>query len=61
MMKKYNKPEIVTLALDVVDVIETSAEELAAAALAANVEGLGDNRIKRIEKQVTQMKDEWTW
>ena len=61
MMKKYNTPEIVTLALDVVDVIETSAEELAAAALAANVEGLGDNRIKRIEKQVTQMKDEWTW
>ena len=25
MMKKYNKPEIVTLALDAVDVIETSA------------------------------------
>ena len=59
MMKKYNKPEIVTLALDVIDVIATSAEELAADAL----EGVGvaEANITRIEKQVTQMNDNWSW
>ncbi|MBE7032613.1 MAG: hypothetical protein E7406_00110 [Ruminococcaceae bacterium] len=59
MMKKYNKPEIVTLALDMVDVIETSAEELAAAELATQ---LGSNaKITTIEKQVTEMNDNWSW
>ncbi len=59
MMKKYNKPEIVTLALDMVDVIETSAETLAADALTAQ---LGtDAKITAIEKQVTQMNDNWSW
>jgi len=59
MMKKYNKPEIVTLALDVVDVIETSAVDFAAGAMAdanSNIKG-----ITKIEKQVTEMKDSWTW
>ena len=59
MMKKYNKPEIVTLALDMVDVIETSAEELAADAL--ETAGVNANNITKIEKQVTQMDDNWTW
>lgn len=58
-MKKYNKPEIVTLALDMVDVIETSAEELAADAL--ETAGVNANNITKIEKQVTQMDDNWTW
>ena len=59
MMKKYNKPEIVTLALDMVDVIETSAEDLAADALAAA--GVDANNITKIEQQVTQMNDNWSW
>ena len=59
MMKKYNKPEIVTLALDVIDVIETSAEELAAGALEAA--GVAEGNITKIEKQVTQMNDNWSW
>ena len=58
-MKKYNKPEIVTLALDVIDVIETSAEELAADALEGA--GVDANKITKIEKQVTQMNDNWSW
>lgn len=60
MMKKYNKPEIVTLALDVVDVIETSAENLAADALQDELGGK-DAKITKIEKQVTAMNDEWSW
>lgn len=59
MMKKYNKPEIVTLALDMVDVIETSAEDLAADALEAA--GVDVNNITKIEQQVTQMNDNWSW
>ena len=57
MMKKYNKPEIVTLALDMVDVIETSAELVAAEALA----GEGVTKVQAIEKQVTEMNDDWAW
>lgn len=60
MMKKYNKPEIVTLALDMVDVIETSAEDLAETAL--NDALVGKNAtIMKIEKQVTSMNDKWSW
>lgn len=62
MMKKYNKPEIVTLALDVVDVIETSgltAQEIAANQL--NTALGGDAKVKAIETQVTQMADTWSW
>lgn len=59
MMKKYNKPEIVTLALDMVDVIETSAEELAAEELGKKLDEGATVLI--IEQQVTQMNDKWTW
>jgi len=59
MMKKYNKPEIVTLALDMVDVIETSGEEAAMNALKGK--GVEEDNITKIEKQVTQMNDEWSW
>ena len=60
MMKKYNKPEIVTLALDMVDVIETSgATDVTAAAV---TEGLiSENKVTIIEKQVTAMNDTWSW
>ena len=59
MMKKYNKPEIVTLALDVVDVIETSGEDLAANALVAK--GVEAGNIMKINEQVTKMNDNWSW
>ena len=59
MMKKYNKPEIVTLALDMVDVIETSAEESAATAL--ETAGVAKDNIMKIETQVTKMNDNWSW
>jgi len=59
-MRKYNKPEIVTLALDMVDVIETSAEELAANALETSA-GVDANNITKIEQQITQMNDNWSW
>lgn len=60
MMKKYNKPEIVTLALDMVDVIETSgASDVTAAAVAENL--ISENKVTIIEKQVTAMNDTWSW
>ena len=59
MMRKYNKPEIVTLALEMVDVIETSAQDLGAAALAG--EGIEMDNITKLEQQVTKMNDNWTW
>ena len=59
MMKKYYKPEIVTLALDMVDVIETSAEVAGYEALKAA--GVVESNITTIEKQVTDMHDNWSW
>ena len=60
MMKKYNKPEIVTLALDMVDVIETSgATDVTAAAVAEGL--ISENKVTIIEKQVTAMNDTWSW
>lgn len=61
MMKKYNKPEIVTLALDMVDVIETSTGAINMAASAISGKGVAENNIAKIETQVTQMNDNWTW
>ena len=63
MMKKYNKPETVTLALDMVDVIETSSggDPHALAAAALESAGVNANNITKIEKQVTQMADTWSW
>ena len=58
-MKKYNKPEIVTLALDIVDVIETSGGEFAANQLTTNNADI--QAVTVIEKQVTQMNDTWHW
>lgn len=60
MMKKYNKPEIVTLALDMVDVIETSGATVAADALVQSNPDL-DGKVTIIEKQITSMNETWHW
>lgn len=57
MMKKYNKPEIVTLALEAVDVIETSGELQAAAVL--NDKGV--NNVQTISGQISTMNNRWSW
>jgi hypothetical protein len=65
MMKKYNKPEIVTLALDVVDVIETSGGAKAAAVIGQDdkIEGGApvQANIQVIEQQITAMSNKWSW
>ena len=57
MMKKYNKPEIVTLALETVDVIETSGQFQAEAVL--NDQGV-DN-VQVISGQISSMNNKWSW
>ena len=59
MMKKYNKPEIVALALETVDVIETSGEDRGlTAAVAAGVEA---NNVQKISGQISTMSNKWSW
>ena len=60
MMKKYNKPEIVTLALESVDVIETSGTEAAAAGL-NNTEGFQDANVVLVKQQISSMNQQWHW
>ena len=57
MMKKYNKPEIVTLALETVDVIETSGELQANAVL----EDKGVTNVQVISGQISTMNNKWSW
>ena len=57
-MRKYNKPEIVALALETIDVIETSGTKLAADSLAQ--QGITAN-VTKIEKQITEMNNTWSW
>ena len=58
MMKKYNKPEIVTLALDAVDVIETSTGvALAKDALTAK----GYTKVASLTESIDNMNDIWNW
>ncbi len=62
MMRKYNKPEIVALALDMVDVIETSAQVLYSAAQElANTYQVSAEKIHSIPTQVTKMNEYWQW
>jgi hypothetical protein len=62
MMKKYNKPEIVTLALETVDVIETSGARLGAGALTAQDPDIQAANITKIEQQITTMSNNsWQW
>ena len=58
MMRKYNKPEIVTLALDTVDVIETSGTRMGQQALA---EKGYTAQVATIEEHITNMSDGWNW
>ena len=59
MMKKYNTPEIVTLALDVVDVIETSApQDVAAKYAQVNFQQAS---VQTIAESIDEMESTWSW
>ncbi len=59
MMKKYNTPEIVTLALDMVDVIETSApQEVAAKYAQVNFQNAS---VQTIAESIDEMDNQWSW
>ncbi len=58
MMKKYNKPEIVALALETVDVIETSGDQQALEYLQKN-ENL--TATQKISGQISKMDNKWSW
>ena len=58
MMKKYNTPEIVTLALEAVDVIETSGGQLAEDVISAEKTSA---TMQMIPKQITNMSNKWSW
>ena len=59
MMKKYNTPEIVTLALDMVDVIETSApQEVAAKYAQVNFQHAS---VQTIAESIDEMDNQWSW
>ena len=58
-MKKYNTPEIVTLALDVVDVIETSAPADVATAYARVY--FQNASVQTIAESIDAMDDKWSW
>ena len=58
-MRKYNTPEIVTLALDVVDVIETSApQEVAAKYAQVNFQNAS---VQTIAESIDEMDNQWSW
>ena len=65
MMKRYNKPEIVALALEAVDVIETSGGKKAAEIMAQDSTIAGgapaQANIQVIEQQITAMSNKWSW
>ena len=60
-MKKYNKPEIVTLALESVDVIETSSTVDVYTALAANGVDLSTYTKQSVGQQINEMDTNWSW
>ena len=57
-MKFYVKPEIEALALETVDVIETSAK-VAAETLAGNEKVTAE--VKVIKEQIAEMSTDWQW
>lgn len=57
-MKKYNKPEIVALALDTVDVIETSSATYGERVVEATFSGYN---VQAIEKDINNMDTTWSW
>ncbi len=58
-MKFYSKPEIEALALETVDVIETSGAEMAQAALSKDADV--DAEVKVIDEQISRMSIDWQW
>jgi hypothetical protein len=60
MMKFYVKPEIEALALETVDVIETSAK-VAAEALKNNSDGKVKANVQVINEQIAEMSNDWQW
>ena len=62
MMKKYNTPEIVALALETVDVIATSGSSAGAKALqtALGAEAATAN-ITQLEERFSEMQGKWSW
>lgn len=58
-MKKYNKPQIEALALETVDVIETSGAEAVAATFQENEKVVA--QVKVIEEQIATMSTDWQW
>ena len=59
MMKKYNKPEIVTLALEMVDVIETSGADYGKAV--NDAAGAGGYSVQSITDDINNMTNPWQW
>ena len=60
-MKKYNKPEIETLALDMVDVIETSGAEATAVKLESNPNYGGVAKAETVNQAIENMTPTWSW
>ena len=60
-MKFYVKPEIEALALETVDVIETSGARDAAANLVGDNTGKVNVEVKVIKDQIAEMSNDWQW
>ena len=61
-MKIYNKPEIETLALEMIDVITASVIEEGDVTTQLNNAGLTDEQIKEMNESLdTMQKDNWNW
>ena len=61
MMKKYNTPEIVALALETVDVIATSGSEAGAKALQAELGAGVAANTTQLEERFSEMNNKWSW
>ena len=64
MMKKYNKPEIVALALETVDVITNSGMMAATNALETQLSAAGVNstgRLTEVQERFSEMQGQWSW
>lgn len=61
MMKKYNRPEIEALALETIDVIATSGNVAAQAALDEQLGGEGGGKTVDIEQQLSTFETTWSW
>lgn len=61
MMKKYNTPEIVALALETVDVITNSGAVAATSALQETLGATTQLNITQVEERFSQMDNLWSW